>query len=245
MAVEVFFLRVLVTGAAGPNTLFRLDDLCGVGFTDRCWVLPEARDCVLDVGAASLDPNLWADAAVCVVRELGSLTGRVGDLDLGLTDPALDEGTSTEAGLDAVFALAVFLVLEVVVGILVDSFALVALAGIGDLRALVAVLAVETGARVLGASFVVLGTLVAVVTEPLLTLSSELPPPLEEASPIFRADDSVGLPGSNVVFGSSSSVTLSGLALGLVMGLVEGLAWGLANDSGFGGTFGGVFLGDI
>jgi hypothetical protein len=68
----------------------------------------------------------------------------------------------------------------------------------GDLGALLAVLAVETGANVLVADLVALGALVVVVVG-IVQFRASLIPWLRTVPPIRVADDSVGLLGSILV----------------------------------------------
>jgi hypothetical protein len=144
----------------------------------------------------------------------------VGDFGLGLTKPVPDGGRSIGAGLDAAafVALTFFGCAEEVAAELEDLVGSLAIGGFavkGDLGALVAVLAVEIGAAGFDVGFVVLvlGALTVVVVEG-LPLRASLIPPSRIVPPNRVAEESVGLLGSIFVWGSSSSVTLSGFALG-------------------------------
>ena len=158
------------------------------------------------------------------MRVDGNLTGRVGDLGFGFTNPVPDGARLIGAGFDAV-ALVVVEALVVVLLVveeeptagLAGSFVVAGLVVKGDFEALVVVFAVETGATVLEAGFagppLALAFVVAEAV-PLAVPLRTLPAPSSKMVPPSRAaDGSVGLPGSILVRGSSSSVTLSGLAL--------------------------------
>lgn len=150
---------------------------------------------------------------VCVVREGGSLSGRVGDFGLGLTKPVPDE-SSIGGGLDDVVLVVVVVVVVVVAFLgfaeelaaelagLVGSFALGGFAIKGDRWVLLAVFAVETGAIVFEVDFtllvVLLGALAVGVVEGLPFRASPIPP-LRTVPPKRAADESVGLPGSILV----------------------------------------------
>lgn len=179
-------------------------------------------------------PSFEAKDVVGAVRDEGNLTGRVGDLGLGFTNPAPEGGRSMGVG----FLLEVatgFVVVVVAaffgasrsldeagvdffcgakVGMPEDTFVvlLVGLRVLGDLGALETDLAaVETA---LGAGFV------AVVVFVLLPFVDALVRPLAGATLLpLDTDFSVGFPGSSFVFVSSSSVTLSGFGFGARGGL--------------------------
>ncbi len=127
------------------------------------------------------------------------MTGRVGDLGFGFTKPVLAGVRLIGAGLDAaVFVTVAFLEFAEELAVLVGSFPLVALVVKGDFEARVVVLAVETGATVLEAGFVVTGAFSLTVVEGVLFRAS-LIPPLKTVPPNRAADNSVGLPESILV----------------------------------------------